>query len=680
MDLSTVNPNAHNDQQSFPVGDGRFVEIPNVAKGQAVTAAARRLQRGIEIYDGVTLQVPAAEAMAIATAVVDPSQLRNDIERKRFSVHRTPSGYTLVSLETRVWTAATSPDGANGRGRLEVRLSGGAVWPLPNEDDAIPSMRYETTDIERMRAAVRDNARRIASPDLRQSIRQHPSGVWNPIYVVPAQAVEVDEDGLETSACGFVHTIEGSTRVVTCLEGLGIGVDQALAFAGATGDLVRRARAGVASRISTQPQNEENHHAIKVLTLPAHIIVGVLDGDHQVSAKPFPQVISEFVESIHEQPRPWNVLAQGGVRGERLVGELVSAGILTEDQGNDIIGRDDRHEITTAPNVIAGRLLRAASDPNAREVVRKATLQDPARQHLTKKRYAETVGAVLLTVYRGDKRQKTAAAALTNEFQPPALEAPDWRIREDVDIPELLEEALRAIEVQPGSWSTASRELVARGVTALAALGLVLSDQGSAVQERWLRGSVSGVVNELALCAGGLRILAEAIEYIEGQRDLPPLLYGADGEPELVDDQEFRLVPDGGANVRIRRLAFRGQRPLEEHEGDEDLSPYDRFLVLQRNVVLACRGLDELVEQLYDARDDSGQVLVEKHGLRRDIVGELPRTIGDVRDRVLLALEDEPEPLDEPSQEIEALQSIEDAMSDGGSVEDDAEDGYPDAA
>jgi hypothetical protein len=80
--------------------------------------------------------------------------------------------------------------------------------------------------------------------------------------------------------------------------------DEALAYTRATQDLVRRARAGVASRLSVNPGNEEVHHAVKVLTLPAHVIVGVLDRDHNVSQKPLPQVISEFVESIHEQPRP----------------------------------------------------------------------------------------------------------------------------------------------------------------------------------------------------------------------------------------------------------------------------------------------------------------------------------------------------------------------------------------
>ncbi|HTC60049.1 MAG TPA: hypothetical protein VK691_08020 [Solirubrobacteraceae bacterium] len=663
MDLSSVNPNAHADQEELPVGGGRFLRIPTVAKGQAVTAASRKLQRGIEIYEGVTLQLPAAEAAAVAAAVVDPSQLRNDIERKRVSMHRTPSGYTLVSLEARVWTAAVSCDGANGRGRLEVKLSGGTVWPQPEDDDPTPSLRYRTRDIERMRAAVRDHARRIGSPDLRQSVRQHPNGVWNPVFVVPALALEGTEAGGEVGTSAFVHTIEGSTRVVTCQEGLGVGFDESLAYAGATQDLVRRARAGVANRLSVGPTDENVHLAVKVLTLPAHMIIGVLDPEHQVSETSFPQVISEFVESIHEQPRPWNILAQGGVRGERLVVDLVEAEVLTEDHGSDIVGRNEHHERIAHPNVIGGRLLRAASHPNVREVMRAAILEDPRRQHLTRKRYAQTVGPLLLALYSGDRRQKTAAAALTNEFQPDALATPDWQIREDLGIPALLDEALVALQDRPGAWSSASRELVARGMAAITSLGLLLSDQGSAVGERtWLRGSVASVINSLALCAGGAKILAEAIEHIEGRQDLPPLLYNAEGEPEPIDGKEYRLVAQAGANVKLRELAFRDKRPDEGDNEGEDLSPYDRFIKLQRKAVSCCNDLEEVMNQIYDARDESEQVLVDRHGLRQDLMGEMPQRIGAIRDRILRALEDEPEPADESAAESDALEAIESAM------------------
>ncbi len=233
-------------------------------------------------------------------------------------------------------------------------------------------MRYRTRNIERLRNAVRDNARRIGSPDLRQSVREHPDGVWNPIYVVPALVLEEDPSG-ETETVGFVHATEGSTRAVTCLEALGIAYDDALAYARATSDLVRRARAGVATRLSVSPTDADVHLAVKVLTMPAHIIVGVLDTENKVSHKPYPQVIGDFVQSIHEQPRPWNVLAQGGVWGERLVLDLVAKGSLTRAQGDDIINRDEHHEITTAPNVIAGR---AAACDHRRRGVRRGTHGD----------------------------------------------------------------------------------------------------------------------------------------------------------------------------------------------------------------------------------------------------------------------------------------------------------------
>jgi hypothetical protein len=673
MDLSSANPNAHNDQEQFPVGDGNFVRIPLVAKAQSVTAASRRLQRGVEVYDGVTLALPQAEATAIASAVVDPSQLRNDLERKRVSEHRTPSGYTLMSVEARVWTAAVSPDGANGRGRLEVKLGGGTVWPLPEETDAIPSMRYHTHDVEHLREAVRDNAKRIVSPDLRQLIREHPGGVWNPIYLVPASAIEEDAD--EVEACGFVHTAEGSTRVVTCLEGLGVESDVALKFAGSQTDLVRRARAGVASRISVQPGNADVHYAAKVLTMPAHIIIGVLDEKHEASERPFPQVISEFVESIHEQPRPWNPIAQSGVRGERLVADLATAGFLAKEQANDIVGRDEYHEITTEPNVIAGRLLRAASHPDARSVARKAVLEDAARQHLTKKRYAQTVGSLLLPIYQdAEKRHKTMVPALTNEFQPPALEDAGWSIREDIGIPTLLEEALAALDASEPAWSNSSRELVARGITALTALGLVYSDQGSAVNEQtWLRGTVARVVNNLALCAGGLKTIAEAVEFMEGRQDLPPLLYDADGQPAVVDGEGVRLVAEQGANIKLRALAFRDAKPDDDNADTEDASPYDRFISLQNRAASTVAELDALVERLYEMRDDADQVLIDRHGLRRDIIGGLPETIIKIRDSIVVALEDETQPLDDPTDEMGTVEAIESAFDGLEATDDHAE-------
>lgn len=103
---------------------------------------------------------------------------------------------------------------------------------------------------------------------------------------------------------------------------------------------------------------------------------------------------------------------------------------------------------------------------------------------------------------------------------------------------------MAALDASEPAWSNSSRALVARGITALTALGLVYSDQGSAVNEQtWLRGTVARVVNNLALCAGGLKTIAEAVEFMEGRQDLPPLLYDADGQPAVVDGEGVRLAP-----------------------------------------------------------------------------------------------------------------------------------------
>lgn len=671
MDISNTNPSAHADQDQFPIGDGKFLHLPRVAKGQSVTAAARKLTRGLELADDVLLEVPEEEAMAIATATVDPTQLRLDIERKRVSLDRTPSGHMLVSVLVRVWTAGVSCDGANGRGRTEARLAGDAVWPHPESQSSEPSMRYVTRDLDRMRAAVRDNAQRIASPDMRLRLKDHPHGVWNPIYLVAGRvAVQPEAEGETESESAFVHTAEGSTRVVTCQEGMGLSRDIPLSFAGNTLDLVRRARADIAGRLAISPSSDDVHHAVKVATLPAHIIIGVLGPDDFPATTAFPDVISEFVQSIHEEPRPWNAIAQGGVRGERLVLDLADADFLTDAQATDIIGRNDHHEVATAPNVIAGRLLRATSNQDARPLVRNAILEDPARQRWSSNRYAQTVGPLLLGIYRDvPSRQKNVVAALTQEFQPAIFNGKDWGIHEEFTVGYLLDKALDHIREDPDTVSDHAIELCARSLGGLTSLGLLYSDQGSQVSDQsWLRGNVAQVLSKLMICAGGLKILCEAAERAEDAGRLMPSLYEADGEVVLDEDgNPMHLHPDQGANVRLRELAFRDRRPTEgSGDADPDLSPYDRFVDAQKRAMALVAQLEQLTNEILEIRDADGQSLADKHGLDRGLMGEMPGRVNEVRDLVLLSLAEDQSDDDGFEPAPEDLDAIESALMASG--------------
>jgi hypothetical protein len=663
MDITSINPSAHADQDEFPVGKGKFVHLPFVAKGQSVTAAARKLAKGLDLGEEVVLPVPENEAMAIAASVVDPTALRLDLERKRVSYHRTPSGHELVSVEARVWAAGVSCDGANGRGVFDAKYHGEPVWPLPEEGTGEPTMRYVTQDIDNMRAAVRHTAERIANPEMRMLLRQHPRGVWNPIYVVPGcVAIKATAEGDIESESAFAHTAEGSTRLVTCQEGIQIARDLPLQFAGNTLDLVRRVRAGIATRLSLQPDSADAHHAAKVATLPANIIIGVLGPDGLPSSAPFAEVISEFLQSIHEQPRPWNALNQGAVRGERLVRALAAAGQMPPEHAADVIARDEYHKVTGAPNLIAARLLRAVTKSSASATVRKAILDDPERNYLTAKRKAQTVGPLLLTIYNDvPGRQKNAVATLNSEFLPNVLGDDSWTVRPDATLREVLEEALGQLDSSPGASSNAALELCARSIGALAALGLVYSDQGSQFpdpRDAWKRGPVAQVITRLTLCAGGLKVMCEAAERAEDPSALMPKLYTVDGEVVLGDDgQPEHLHPDHSANARLRELAFADQRPSDAGEDDDDeiRSPLDRFIGAQKAAVIALAQLEKaIVEDVWNVRNGSGVPVVDSEGLDRDIMEDVPARLSHLRDLVLLSLREEKELVGEGEQDEQA--------------------------
>ena len=429
-------------------------------------------------------------------------------------------------------------------------------------------MRYMTRE---HRPHARGSARQRAEdrqPRHAATVREHADGVWNPIYLVAGRLiVQPTADGDIESEAAFVHTAEGSTRLVTCQEGLGLDRDLPLSFAGNTLDLVRRARAYVAERLAVSPSASDVHHAVKVATLPAHIIIGVLGPDGLPSTTAFPEVISEFVQSIHEEPRPWNAIAQGGVRGERLVLDLADGGLLTESRRSTSSGATNTTRSACSQRDRGATI--ACNEPSRCEtIVRNAILEDPSRQQLTGKRYAQTVGPLLLAIYRQiPGRQKNVVAALTQEFQPPALEGTGWASAR----------TSRCVTSWTKHWRTwrRVRALVGRSGRAVRPvawgareLGARLLRSGQPGQRRSLAARYRRQdLSKLMVCPGGLKILCEAAERAEDGSKLMPHLYQADGEAVLdADGNPLHLHPDQGANVHLRELAFRERRPDKEDE------------------------------------------------------------------------------------------------------------------
>jgi hypothetical protein len=151
-----------------------------------------------------------------------------------------------------------------------------------------------------------------------------------------------------------------------------------------------------------------------------------------------------------------------------------------------------------------------------------------------------------------------------------------------------------------------------------------------------------------------------------------PILYNAGGTPVLgEDDQPVHLHPDQNANVHLRELAFRDNRPTEDDDDDDDgePSPHDKFIQAQKRAAGMSAQLAQFVEELFEIRDADGQALIDKYGLDRTIVGTVPASLSDIRDNVLISIADEPEVLNEDD-DHEAIEALEDALI--GDDEDDA--------
>jgi hypothetical protein len=211
----------------------------------------------------------------------------------------------------------------------------------------------------------------------------------------------------------------------------------------------------------------------------------------------------------------------------------------------------------------------------------------------------------------------------------------------------------------------------------LAALGLVFSDQGSAVGDVfWLRGAVAKIVNGLATCPGGLKILCEAAEKAEDESLPWPVHYDPDGEAVLGEDgKPERLHPDQGANAKVRALANRGQKPDDDEEGDndnQDLSPLDRYLCAQRRIAkLGVELHATIVEELPKIVDYDGMSKMTSMKLDREILGALPEHLAAVRDLVLLNLEPE---IAEPEDESEDGELTGLSVIDGGDASEEDDD------
>ncbi|WP_456819920.1 hypothetical protein [Cellulomonas sp. URHB0016] len=608
------------------------VDFPDLAAGQAIKNAARRLETAFGL--------PADAAFAMATATVDPSEVRNQIDAKSPFGHlqaiQTPAGYFLLAQQTRVWTSMISGDGGNGRSRYKIQTATGAgarprPWPIGRHH--MPAVvDYHTPSLADLATAVRLSASEIRSHDLLIQIATNPRGVWNPPVVVLARARVSHTDGTLEERW-FLHTIEGSTRVEACHELTEVDAADPLEHSHEPLAYLRQSHQTLTDRFSTTPTSSKTLAAARGAHMPALIVVGAVEDDMvtPITAN-FPMIVNDYVESVHVQPRPFTEVAQSNVIGERFVLRLQTAGRLAENDAAAILGRDPN--VAGKPSVRAATLVRAACDAKNDPVLREFLITEPGAR-LTKAKRATLIAP--LVVRQFDQAADSAERALMRAFTPDILMS-TWNLT-GVSSDELRKDCVADV-LAGNSDSSALAELVARGGPALCASGLLLGDQGSTVDGiTELRGSVEKVVEALAKRVGGVHLLADAIAWADGERREKPRQFDIDGTVKLDphgDPLHFPPTWQRG-NKGVRALAFTDDGEIPEPKAKRTTptvvkqTPEERYKSDEVELLERLLAAQTTLMDLVAAKDEHGAKLIEKLGLTSAAVYEtLPSQLSKI--------------------------------------------------
>jgi hypothetical protein len=622
---TAAESNVYAAQDTFPVPGGS-IELPLQAKGRAHDTLAAKLKPYLGDLAGAVAELP-----------IDPTTVRQALADGDFEYIDTPSGRKFECLRFRGWSSGLSGDGANGRSRLELlRAANVDPWPMPTSEGT--ALAYKAASVDRMAKAVEASAKSILTTDMVVRVRSNARGIWNPPIVVAAKLTL--DNGTEF---GFVHTVEGSTRASASHHVVGTDQGAPLQHAGAVRELIRAERARVASGLVSKPDSRAARDAAKLLAIPLRVVIRVLNSDGTACMDPFAEVVSEFVESVHEEPRPWDELEQGNAMGERLLIQLHAAGLIDEDAFADLLDRDDFHQPTSTPSRRTAALLRAGTKSSADRILRQVILSDPNARNLTGRRKATAFAPLVLRAHRRMLGlRESSVAALSRPFMPGVLHDDSWKVDDTRTVDELIAAGEAAFAAGPSVVGDDVRELIATAVGPMAALGLVLSDQGQAVDNHSeLRGHVSEVMEGLGKSLGGIRLMGDAVRRADGAAAVMPVERSIDGTEVTVTDSDDHEIPvrydpaDRQTNIKIRALALNGGVIPSGGPGPgpkPPLPPDQQFAELEDRLAQTSGTLVKLTTQLADVRGTDDLPLLATRKLD-------PVKIGPVQQRLMDTLQ-----------------------------------------
>jgi hypothetical protein len=358
------------------------------------------------------------------------------------------------------------------------------------------------------------------------------------------------------------------------------------------------------------------------------------------------------VKATHTATLGWTRTAQMAVHGEDVAVALAEAGLLDPVIADQVTG----HAVTTpvTPDLAVAHLIRAVTNPDAREVLRTILPEVPTAGADGEMRGVQdrlrVTAPLIERAFRHDPlRRETATAALEGDYlHGQHARRASWTVS-GRSAAALYAEASAALAANPGASapSDAAMEMLARwGITSIV-YGMILSDQGSQFNRPGdpRRGKPAKVLSRMGLTEWGLQTLRDIGEALETGSHTLPVVRDTDGHvvTELVSGspQHVHYVAGSTANRHIRTVL------LGSH-GDPEPAPQTEQpeVAAQRLVTSTATKIAAARDRLEDAvaltqHGSSEPVLRPGAGINADLARTMSTDLSELQRLVNRHAEDD---------------------------------------
>lgn len=594
-----------------------------------------------------TFELSAASAIAVANAVVDPSDVRRSIgEPDDPKVENIPvPGGTLLGVRTQVWSRRIMPDPRNPR-TLPSRRHPFAVEPGTGGEDSkfrpVPEPRpLVPEEPQRGELAVDVESRHhltwasqhaadyvIAENDWRMSIASQ--GVMEAVWLVATTYKHSDGSADATA----LTTAEGSSRTTAVHNILGVRSSE-IPYDDDDASMRTRVRK-LNQAYDRNELTKEVFEALRCERMPALILVGFMPYDGGTTS--FSTAIKSLVALRHvDPPKPWGEGPENEALADEVLDELYRRDLISSTQRDFYAGACTRTEARAAhlpddPVLRASEIVRlfTSSEDRHLEAIRVAVTSQSTRKRITSKLLNDLATALVLRAVAEDPAKTDQIRRYLRHAFSKSMHLDNWEAtRRSTD--QLVNAALKEVRDAIGSGKTgepgpASLELAVRASYPLVVKTRLTADRGTINNDQPDRRTPGEVLDAMRRTPEGVLQLGQALR--DYAADEPMRAVDENGETKtLANSSSPQLVSDG----YLRREFPPSGKAKAAAPGE---TPTDKYNAAVEELSKAFDELERKFVALGKVRGDDDQPIVDSRGVElrlaepwRDLLGRIDEEV-----------------------------------------------------